>query len=209
MEKHSCLFRCWTIKAVAAPIWLFPQSRMDMLRMPFSLRRGIYRTYSVRAIALRSAVGVVIQSQAPPDASRGSCQRFRMSVMGIVGRREHHKPSELRGNPLPALRHVGIPKFQMTTIFVRPIGIQEQKHIDTPIQLRTREGIEVGMQIQFPPGAVRWIPPPPNVGSPSNPRIPVSCFKNSIKTLLIMNRMTCLVNGPIDSSLLMDDLWYW
>jgi len=65
-----------------------------------------------------------------------------------VGGRESQEAAKGWGDALRTAGHVSCPKFQVATIGVLPIVVQEQKDVDPAVQLKARVPVEVcGCQV--------------------------------------------------------------
>ena len=65
-----------------------------------------------------------------------------------VGRIENHATIKDWQNPLYALFHVAIPKFQMTAILFMPIRIEINLQIDAPIEVQPVVLIKIRVNLE-------------------------------------------------------------
>src|SRR5713101_8304008 len=81
----------------------------------------------------------------------GALQWVRVTMIGEVCGPENHKSIEHRQNLRLAPGHITVPELKMTAIFLAPILVQVEQHIEAPVETVTRMLVKVGMDCELSP----------------------------------------------------------
>src|SRR6266851_968536 len=97
----------------------------------------------------RAAVAEIVKCKRLAGHSLETLQRIRVAVVSEVGRSKNHHAVEHRQYLGFALAHAAIPKLQMSAVFLAPLFVQIENHIQAPIQIIRGMFVEIGMNTEL------------------------------------------------------------
>src|SRR5271154_6708065 len=92
---------------------------------------------------------VIVEGDGAPRSARRMINRLRISVEGRGGSVEYDAAVKGRDHARAALSHRAIPDLEASTVFLFPIAIEVDQHVDPAFKVHDRVVIEIRVNTQM------------------------------------------------------------